>query len=268
MKYLTWLTCACIILFFAENNSVAAPLTVGTTIGIDCGPTPTANWNNFGASATIQAGAVRDLKGTIIDGVSISLDAGFFNNDGVAPWVGAPEDSLIDLPDTATGDIVGGDGEVMITLSGLNLNLAYNLSAVTAANAAWDRIDTVTVVGSGAALTSKLPRGQSAKDGIYHSFLNLRPNAEGVIQLKVTDASGNRNPVINLVLLEPIHKSEAAGSVATDAAAQRLVAQQYEERLQENRERIAKLQYWQKDEGRPQPAVGRQEFLNRLLLNK
>ena len=26
------------------------------------------------------------------------------------------------------------------------------------------------------------------------------------------------------------------------------------------------LQYWQKDEGRPQPAIGRQEFLNRLLL--
>jgi uncharacterized protein (DUF608 family) len=249
-------TGVCIGLLSSGSEVVSAPLAVGTTIGIDCGPTPTANWNNFGASATIQAGAVRDLKGTIIDGVSISLAGSFFNNDGVAAWMGAPADSLIDLPDTVTGDIVGGE-EVTITLSGLNLNLAYNISAVTAANAAFNRIDTVTVVGSGAALTSKLPRGQSAQDGIYHSFLNLRPNAEGVIQLTVTDASGNRNATINLVLLEPIHKSEAPGSVATNPDAARLgehlatqkhaerallAKQSYEERLQENRKRIAELQ--------------------------
>ena len=256
LKHSTRLACACTVLFYASNNAVAAPLAVGTTIGIDCGPTPTANWNNFGASATIQAGAVRDLTGTILDGVSISLAGGFFNNDGVAPWMGAPADSLIDLPNTVTGDLVGGE-EVMVTLSGLNLNLAYNISAVTAANAAFNRIDTVTVVGSGAALTSKLPRGQSAQDGIYHSFLNLRPNGDGVIQLTVTDASGNRNSVINLVLVEPIHKSEAPGSVATNPDAARLgehlatqkqeerellAKQSYEERLQKNRERIAELQ--------------------------
>ena len=256
-KHATLFTGVCIGLLSSGNEGLAAPLAVGTTIGIDCGPTPTANWNNFGASATIPPGAVRDLKGTIVDGVSISLAGGFFNNDGVAPWIGAPVDSLIDLPDTVTGDIVGGDGEVTITLSGLNLSLAYNISAVTAANAAFNRIDTVTVVGSGAALSSKLPRGQSAQDGITHSFLNLRPNAEGVIQLTVTDASGNRNPVINLVVLEPIHRSEAPGSVATNPDAARqgehlatqkqeeralLVKQSYEERLQKNRERIAELQ--------------------------
>jgi len=256
LKHSTRLTCACIVLFSASNNAVAAPLAVGTIIGIDCGPTPTANWNNFGENATIPAGAVRDLKGTIIDGVSISLAAGFFNNDGVAPWMGTPADSLIDLPDTVTGDIVGGE-EVTITLSGLNLNLAYNISAVTAANAAFDRIDTVTVGSDLAALSSKLPREQSAQDGIYHRFLNLRPNPEGVIQLKVTDASGNRNSIISLVLLEPIHKSEAPGSVATNPDAARLgehlaaqkneervlaARQDYEERRQKNRARIAELQ--------------------------
>jgi len=240
-KQATLFAGVCIGLLATGSEVAAAPLAVGTTIGIDCGPTPTENWNNFGASATIPAGTVRDLKGTIIDGVSISLKADFFNNDGVAPWVGASDDSLIDLPDTVTGDLVGGN-KVTITLSGLNLNMAYNISAVTAAKLGLDRIDTVTVIGSGAALTSKLPRGKSTKDEIFHTFLNLRPNAEGVIELKVTDGSGNRNPVINLVLLEPIHKSEAAGSVATDPAVQHLVAQQYEARMKPNRERIAELQ--------------------------
>jgi non-lysosomal glucosylceramidase len=242
LKHSTRFTCACIVLFSARNNAIAAPLAVGTTIGIDCGPTPTANWNNFSESATIEAGAVRDLKGTIIDGVSISLAGGFFNNDGVALWKADSAVSLVDLPNTVTGDLVGAAGEVTITLRGLDLDLAYNLSALTAAKLAWDRIDTVTVVGSDAALTSKLPRGQSAQSGMCHSFLNLRPNAKGVIQLTVSDASGNRNPVINLVLLEPIHKSEAGGSVATDPAAMRLVAQQYEARMKSKSERIAELQ--------------------------
>ena len=84
LKHSTRLTCACIVLFAAGNHAVAAPLAVGTTIGIDCGSTPTANWNNFGTSATIQASAVRDLKGTIIDGVSITLAAGTFHSPAKA----------------------------------------------------------------------------------------------------------------------------------------------------------------------------------------
>lgn len=256
-KSATLFTCACISLLSSGSVAVAAPMAVGTNIGIDCGPTPTAKWNNVGASANFPAGTVQDLKGSVVDGVSISITGAFSNNDGVPTWKATPANSLMNLPSTITGDLVGGAGELTIKFSGLNTNLAYHLTALTAANAAWDRVDTVTVVGDGTSLTSKLPRAQSSRDGIFHSFLDLRANDEGVIEIQVMDESGNENPVINMVLLQPIHRSEAPASVATNPEAARmaeqlakqsreerelLAKQANAERLSKNRERLAELQ--------------------------
>jgi uncharacterized protein (DUF608 family) len=233
--------------------AVAAPLSVGSVIGVDFGPMCTPNWNSFGQNTTLPAGDVRDSNGEIVDGLSLALVGAAFNNDGVGQWKASEDDLPVDLPDSVTGDIVVGTGLVTLTISGLDLDLAYNINALTAAKLAWDRIDTVNVIGEGAPLTSKLIRRQSSQAGRYHSFLNVRPNAKGVIQVKVTDSSGNSNPVINMVLIEPITKSEAPGSVVvypeTELLAShlyeeqsKLASREYEEQLKRSQEKIKELQ--------------------------
>ena len=48
----------------------AVPLLPGKKLGVDYGPTLTANWNNFTAVGTKAAGTIIHLDGSVSDGVS------------------------------------------------------------------------------------------------------------------------------------------------------------------------------------------------------
>jgi len=66
-----------------------APLLPGTKIGVDYGPTLTANWNNFTGNGSKAVGTVVNLDGSISDLLAMTVSNGqFFNNDGTNNWVG------------------------------------------------------------------------------------------------------------------------------------------------------------------------------------
>lgn len=176
---------------------------IGTVIGIDCGPFPAPHWNTFGSAGTITPGTVVDLNDEVVEGVGISFEGSTFNSDGTDSWRAANERPLPDVPDAATTDIALSAPSVGLTITGLDTKLAYDLSVVTASNRALNRIDAVTITGEKYALTSRILRAHSAEGG-YHLFRGVVPREGGVLTINVTDASGNRNPILNAIRLEAV----------------------------------------------------------------
>jgi hypothetical protein len=180
-------------------------LALGMAIGIDLGPTTSANWNNFGADGTIGAGSVVDLTGTPIDDVSVTVSGAGYGTDGSDGWAEAPAGSLPDVPDSATTDIgIGGASGISITISNLSPSARFDLAAVTVAGAALDRQDTITVTGSVVYPSSTILRADAHNNGQYHSLTHMIPTAGGVLTIVVTDVSGNDNPICNMVRLEVV----------------------------------------------------------------
>ena len=187
----------------------AAPLGPGTRIGIDYGPLPTARWNNITSNnGGVAAGAVVDLSGTVVDGVSIATaNAAFTNHDGSDNWKGlaimggtAPAEFV----DSVTTDISGTYGNTQpytTTISGLNPSLRYAITTVATAGIATNRIDTFTVVGAATYGPSAILRSNAHNNGLFHSFSEVAPNASGTIVIHVADTSGNNNPIVNGILI-------------------------------------------------------------------
>ena len=204
---------------FVATSANAAAIANGTKIGIDIGPTLTANWNNFTSNMT--DGSIIDLSGTSVDGVSIATSDGqFYNNDGTNSWTGlsvnggsAPSEFV----DSVTTDIGGnyslGDGRPFtITITGLDTGLTYDIVAVSAAGYA--RIDTFTVIGAATSAPSPISRPDAVSDGLFHSFSNIAASASGVITIQVVDTSSSANPIANGVLLTAVPEPATMGLLA------------------------------------------------------
>ncbi|WP_386780853.1 cadherin domain-containing protein [Luteolibacter ambystomatis] len=186
----------------------ATPLTAGMKIGIDFGPTLTANWNNIVTlNQGVAAGSVTNLGGTVVDGVSIATaNAQFINNDGTDNWVGlAVKGGNVppEFVDSVVTDIAGnsslGDGSpYKITLGGLDPALVYTVVAV--ATATGSPTDTFTVKGAATYGPSAIARA-SARTGLFHTFTNVSPTTAGGLVIEVMDSSAGSNPIVNGILI-------------------------------------------------------------------
>lgn len=199
-----------LLLVAALGVTEAAPMAAGMKIGIDFGPTLTAQWNNITElNQTIATGSVINLSGIAIDGVSIATSNGqFINNDGTDNWIGlstrggsAPPEFV----DSVTTDIAGNssltpdDTPYRVTLNGLNPSFSYRIDAVTTAGGS--PIDTLKITGETTYGPSAIARTNAQSQGMYHSFAAVRPNASGTLIIDVTDSSTGKNPIINGILL-------------------------------------------------------------------
>jgi hypothetical protein len=187
----------------------AAPLNSGTRIGIDYGPGPTANWNNITSNnAGVAAGAVIDLTGTVVDGVSITTTNALFTNyDGSDNWNGLAArggTAPAEFVDSVTTDISGTYGNAQpysTTISGLHPSLRYEVFAVATAGIATARIDTFTVVGDATYGPSAILRANAHNNGLFHTFSDVGANASGTLVIRVADTSGGNNPIVNGILI-------------------------------------------------------------------
>jgi non-lysosomal glucosylceramidase len=224
-----------------EPSSTTPPvLSPGTVIGIDFGPVPSANWNNLSASGALNPGSVVDLEGQVLEGMGMSLRADRFTTDGKKGWKPVGDRPLTGVSETATEDLAVGKPEIQVTLTGLNPSSAFNLAAVTAAEIALNRTDTVTVAGAEKALVSSIPRKQSAGGG-YHHFLNVRPTREGTITITVADASGQRNPILNLIRMEAVARAEGDPSLEQPGISEEMAAEQKQAQKAEKQEKLRTL---------------------------
>lgn len=188
----------------------AAPLANGMKLGIDFGPTLTANWNNITTNnQSIAAGAVVNLGGTVVDGVAIATANGqFVNNDGTNNWLGLATNggSLPpDFVDSVITDIAGNfslvpdDTPYRITITGLNPALALRFDLV--ATATGTPTDTFTITGAASYGPSAIARPTAQSQGLFHTFTNVYPDAQGTLVINVTDSGAGKNPIVNGILI-------------------------------------------------------------------
>lgn len=188
----------------------AAVLQVGDKIGIDFGPTTTANWNNIiSNNQSIGADSVISLAGgVVVDGVAITTaNSQFTNNDGTNSWIGLSSNggsAPVEFVDSVTTDITGnfslGDATpYRITISGLNNAFTYNLVAVTTAN--FSSVDTLLING---VELSSISRPSSQGSGLFHDLSSLSTDGSGNIVIEVRDNSSGVNPVINGAMLTAV----------------------------------------------------------------
>ena len=205
----------------AGVSSVSAiPITGGTQIGIDFGPTATDtagnNWNEFNANGADNT--IHDLNGAFLDNLIVTVaGAGGFNNDGTNNWVGLQSNATNISPnpkapapfvDSVTTDIAFSLSDLItVSISGLDNSLRYNIFAVS--TAPFTPIDTFTVTGNAIFGPSAISRPTTVTNGLFHAFLNVGTNGSGNILISATDGNGV-NPIINGILIQAISIPEPA----------------------------------------------------------
>jgi hypothetical protein len=179
----------------------AAVLAVGTQIGIAPGPTVTDtvgnDWNDFAAPSTDNT--IHDLDGVAVDGVTVTIAGGGFNDAGENSWVGLGSAPAA-FVDSVTTDLWF-NGTSM-TITGLDTSLTYNLYSVSqGGGAGFDgNDDTHTVTGDVVYGPSTVNRGDARLLGDFHTVLGVSPDGSGQIVLSL-DAS---NPALNGLLIEAV----------------------------------------------------------------
>jgi hypothetical protein len=180
-------------------------MVVGTQIGIAPGPTATNDagndWNDFAAPSTDNT--IHDLNGVTVDGVTVTIAGGGFNNAGENDWVGLSTlggSAPAEFVDSVTTDLWYNGST--ITITGLNTALTYDLYSVShGGGAGFDgNDDTHTVTGDAVYGPSTVNRGDARVNGTFHTFLDVSPDNTGQIVLSL-DAS---NPAFNGLLINAV----------------------------------------------------------------
>jgi hypothetical protein len=139
------------IVFTTTSQAYAAPIGIGTEIGVDFGPTASTNDFNDVNSGTgsIAAGSVIDTSTVVVDGVGFSWTssaAPFLNNDADETQAGQPAVFNASNLTDWLGNSGSGTSVITLTFTGLNDALTYDLTV-------------------GAAFTNNLPDTLWAADG-------------------------------------------------------------------------------------------------------
>ena len=108
-------------------NAQAAPIAVGSKIGLAPGPTLTADagndWFDFAATGTYNT--IHDLDGVTVDGVSVQVTGGVgFNTAGEDNWIGLSTNggsAPAEFVDSVTTDLLFNN--TTITITGLDTGL-------------------------------------------------------------------------------------------------------------------------------------------------
>ena len=216
----TVLTLAVAAMAIFATSAQAALIDGVNKIGIDFGPTTTANWNNITANGTIADGSVVATNGEILTGISITTANGsFWNNDGPDNWVGlasnggsAPADFL----ESVTTDIAGRGGAdpYLVTVAGLNDSVSYDVVAVCTSIAPYANAETLTINDG---VSQTVTRDDTRDNGTFHSFTGVATDGSGNLELAFTNPENN--PVVCGVLiiaLDPnLPSVDAGGNMIT-----------------------------------------------------
>lgn len=211
------------------TSAHAAPLLPGKKIGVDYGPTLTANWNNFTANGSKSAGTVVHLDGTVSDLLAMTVSNGqFFNNDGTNNWVGLQANPTsitpnpkapLEFVDSVTTDIAGnyslGDGTPFrLVVTGLNPYLTYKVDAVSSA-ATGSNTESMTILGDATYGPTAISRPLTVTQGLFHSFASVIPTTGGQLTFNSIDSGPGTNPIVNGILIEALAPT-AAGLLDND----------------------------------------------------
>jgi len=174
------------------------------------GATPTTNWNSFTDLGSISAGSVTDLTGATLTGVSIDVastvadfwEVGTSNWPGLDSKGGSAPDAFVDSVTDDFGGVTG--GTLVVTISGLNSSLTYDIYGVTQVNSNPSRQDTLTITGDMTYGPSTILRSTSVS-GSFHTFTDVSPDTDGDIVITLSeDVSGFKNPIINGLLINAV----------------------------------------------------------------
>jgi autotransporter-associated beta strand protein len=211
---------------FAAHGAALLP---GTKVGVDYGPTLTANWNNFTGNGSKAVGTVIHLDGNVSDLLAMTVSNGqFFNNDGTNNWVGLQSNPTSIAPnpkapaefvDSVTTDIAGnfslGDGTPFrLVVTGLNPYLAYKVDAVSSA-ASGSNTESMTILGDATYGPTAISRPLTVSQGLYHSFASVLPTTGGELTFNSIDSGAGTNPILNGILIEALAPT-AAGLLDDD----------------------------------------------------
>lgn len=213
-------------LLLAGPVSEAVPLAAGMKLGIDFGPTLTANWNNITTNnQAIAAGSVTNLSGAVLDGIAIATaNSQFVNNDGSNAWPGlstnggtAPPEFVESVVTDIAGNFSLGDATpYRITITGLNPALVFRVDAV--ATATGSPSDTFTILGAATYGPSAITRA-NARTGQFHTFTGVQANSSGTLVIEVSDSAASTNPIVCGILLSAASAGvpDSDGDGLTDA---------------------------------------------------
>ena len=208
---------------FVDGHLVEGSLSAVSEVrfGIDFGPTatdePGNDWNDIAESGTYTS--IHDLDGVELDGVSIEVTSGGYNDEGEDDWVGLSTnggDAPAEFVDTVTTDIAF--NPTTVTIRGLDTSLTYDIDAVSHGGGSGldPREDTITITGDAEYGPSVVKRGDARVNGTFHTFAELRPDANGVIV--ITASAPSENPVVNGILIRAIAPDDSASPDATSTS--------------------------------------------------
>ena len=175
------------------------PITDGTVIGVDFGPTaPLGNYNQYDSTAggTIPANSMVDTSGSVVGGVSLTVTApAMWSNDDAADSTDLPGQPAF-FDDTHLTDWIGegtgGGADIDLTFSGLDDSLIYELVIGSGFTVGATDTDTDWTV-DGQTKTSVHDVGASA----YVTFSDLTTDGSG--NLVITSDPGAGSPNITVV---------------------------------------------------------------------
>ena len=203
-------------------NAQAAPIAVGTKIGLAPGATLTDDagndWFDFATTNTTY-NTIHGLDGVTVDGVSVQVTGGGFNDAGENDWIGLSTNggsAPAEFVDSVTTDLLFNN--TTITITGLDTGLIYDIYTVShGGGAGFDTVeDTHTVTGDVSYGSSTHTRGDARLNGTFHTFLGVSPDISGQIVLTTTQPAGT-NAAFNGLLIEAKAGVDGDGDGLPDA---------------------------------------------------
>ncbi|NQT36628.1 MAG: PEP-CTERM sorting domain-containing protein [Planctomycetes bacterium] len=196
-----------VLAWLVPADAHAAPISVGTVIGVDIGNTngSVSNYNLLDSIPdTIAAGSVIDTSSVTVDNLSLNLTA-----TGSGGWAGGAGSTAPSFPDAnVRNDFrwAGGTGAgIALTISGLDNSLYYNWVS-TSSHTSTGRNNRMTLTG----LVGGLQSQDSARTPTSeHRFYAIQPTA-GTITATVTETLAN-NPIFNGVKLTAVDAPKPIG---------------------------------------------------------
>lgn len=169
------------------------PITVGTVIGVDFGPTaPLGNYNQYSSTGggTIAANTMFNTSGVLVPGVSLTVGGNvWFSNNDAADSADLPGQPAF-FDDTHLTDWIGeanGGTDINLTFSGLDDSLLYKLVIGSGFIAGPTNTDTDWTV-NGQTKTSVHDSGANA----YVTFTGLKTDGSGSLMI-TSDPAGDPN---------------------------------------------------------------------------
>ena len=172
--------------FLAYAGAIANGTVMGIDFGVADGSAAADNWNvvSTTASGSFTAGTMVDTSGVAVADVGFSWTAATIDSDAPDLMAGTPsfpsnalDDALLARDGYTDGDGGTCDGTFTLTFSGLDTNLAYNITLGSANDSGNGNTDTAWTIGGTTLDATPAEDGASA----YVTFSNVSSSAGTIV---------------------------------------------------------------------------------------